>query len=155
MRLGIRVVVSRHQIGVGVVAFNKKKQILLLRHVFHPTAPWSIPGGWLNRNESPDDCALRELREETGITTAVLGPVIHLSREGPPPQIVIAYLAQIDQNPIELSSEIIEWDWFLPDEMPGPMLPFVKLSIEKAVAFVQKNEMDWPASMKVEKKNYE
>jgi ADP-ribose pyrophosphatase YjhB (NUDIX family) len=143
MRLGIQVVVPRHQVGVGIVGFNNQNQILLLRHVFHPKAPWGIPGGWLNRNEAPAACALRELREETGITSAVLGPVIHISREGPPPQLVIAYVAYIDQDPTSLSSEIIEWGWFYPDEMPGPQLPFIQLSIEKAVAFVQEPEQNW------------
>jgi ADP-ribose pyrophosphatase YjhB (NUDIX family) len=140
MRLGIRLFVSRHQIGVGVVGFNHKNQVLLLRHVFHPKAPWGIPGGWLDRNESPPDCALRELREETGLS-AVLGPIIHLSRDNKPPHIGMTYIAYIEQNPIQLSSEIFEWGWFDPDEMPGPMLPFIKLSIQKAVAFHESGEI--------------
>jgi ADP-ribose pyrophosphatase YjhB (NUDIX family) len=137
MRVGIQLVVPRHQIGVCVVGFNNENKVLLLRHVFHPKAPWSVPGGWLEKNESPADCALRELREETGIQTADLGPVVHISREGPPPQVDITFVAYLDQDPVALSSEIIEWGWFDIDDMPGPLLSFVRLSIEKAAAYME------------------
>ena len=132
MRLGIRVVVSRHRIGVGVVGFNKRKEVLLLRHVFHPKSPWGIPGGWLDRHEAPADCALRELREETGIETAVLGPVININRENPPAHLGIYYEAEIDQDPTVLSAEIIEWAWFDTDNLPDNMLLAVRQAIEKA-----------------------
>jgi ADP-ribose pyrophosphatase YjhB (NUDIX family) len=149
MRLGIQIVVPRHQIGVGIVGFNNRNQILLLRHVFHPKAPWSIPGGWLNRNESPAECAVRELREETGISAA-LGPAIHVFRDAPPPHLGITYVAHIEHDPVSLSSEIIEWGWFAPNEMPGPLLPFVQLSIEKAVQFIQEKEEHWSQTTTVQ-----
>ncbi len=132
MRLGIRVFVSRHRIGVGLVGFNNQNEVLLLKHVFHPGAPWGIPGGWLDRHETPAACALRELKEETGIS-AVLGPVIQITRDAPPTHLSIYYEADIEQDPVELSSEIIDWGWFDTDDMPGPMLPLVRLAIETAV----------------------
>lgn len=139
MRLGIWVVVPRHQIGVGVVCFNDRNQILLLRHVFHPTAPWGIPGGWLNRNESPAECAIRELREETGITQVTLGQVVQIFKDAPPQHLGITYIASIEQDPIQLSSEIMEWRWFETDKLPT-MFSSVKQSIEKAVRIQEKEE---------------
>jgi 8-oxo-dGTP pyrophosphatase MutT (NUDIX family) len=67
MGLAIRLVVPKHRTGVAVVCLDSSSRVLLLRHVFHPTKPWGLPGGWLNKGESPQDCALRELREETGL----------------------------------------------------------------------------------------
>lgn len=133
MRLGILVFVARHRIGVGVVGFNKQGQVLLLRHVFHPKAPWGIPGGWMDRNESPAGCALRELREETGIRSAVLGPVIKITDENPPAHLGIYYKADIDQDPRELSAEIFEWGWFDTNDLPDNMLLVVRSAIETAV----------------------
>jgi 8-oxo-dGTP diphosphatase len=38
-------------------------------------APWSIPKGELEPGESPEDCALRETREETGLECRILAPL--------------------------------------------------------------------------------
>ncbi|MCI0394494.1 MAG: NUDIX domain-containing protein [Chloroflexi bacterium] len=131
MGLAIRLVVARHPMGVAVIGFNEGGQILMLRHVFHPLAPWGVPGGWLDRQEDPADCALRELKEETGLT-ARLGPVVHLARERHPSHVGIAYIAQIRPGPLSLSGEIIEAGWFQPDALPGPLLPFVSEAIQRA-----------------------
>lgn len=132
MRLGILVFVARHRIGVGVVGFNNQRQVLLLRHVFHPKSPWGIPGGWLDRNESAEEGALRELKEETGIS-AVLGPVIHIVHEPKPAHFGIYYAAKIERDPLVLSAEIIEWGWFDTDKLPERMLPSVRRAIVTAV----------------------
>lgn len=132
MMMGIRVVVPRHRVGVGVVVMNDDGRILMLHHVFHPVAPWGLPGGWLERNESPGAAALRELKEETGLT-AVLGPVVHMDHEPKPAHIGMAFLAQALPGKVTLSPEIMEAAWFLPDVLPSPLLPFVHKAIQAAV----------------------
>jgi len=104
----------------------------MLRHVFHPYTPWGLPGGWLNRNEAPADAGLRELREETGLT-AVLGPVVQVLREPRPGHIGIAYLARILPGGVSLSPEIIEARWFPVDELPAPLLPFIRDAIHSGL----------------------
>ncbi len=134
MGLAIKIVVARHRIGVTLVCFDHDQRILLLRHVFHPSAPWDLPGGWLDRNESPADCALRELNEETGLV-AILGPVIHVSRESTPADIGITYMARLSyaaKDPI-LSSEILEAAWFAPGELPEGLRPTTRAIINAAV----------------------
>jgi ADP-ribose pyrophosphatase YjhB (NUDIX family) len=133
MVLGLYLVVPRHRAGVAVVVLDSAGQVLMLRHVFHPLAPWGLPGGWLGRRESLAEGALRELREETGLT-AVLGPVVHTTHEGVPPHLGIAYLAWAEPGPFKLSGEIIEAGWFAPDNLPQPMYAFVYDSIQAAVA---------------------
>jgi len=56
-------------IGVGVgIIIRKGSQVLLLRrrHV-HGEGSWSTPGGHLDYQETPEECAVREAKEETGL----------------------------------------------------------------------------------------
>lgn len=138
LALAVRLVVARQRVGVALVGFDDDGRILMLNHVFHPVARWGVPGGWLNRGESPAECALRELREETGLT-AKLGPVVHVSHERIPPHIGIAYAATIESGEIRLSSEILEADWYKHDNLPEPILPFVQDAINAAISYPDKS----------------
>lgn len=55
--------------GIGVAAIiTRAEQILLVRRRnVHGAGTWSTPGGHLEFGESPQDCARRETREETGV----------------------------------------------------------------------------------------
>ncbi len=129
----VRLVVPRHRVGVAVVALSGER-VLLLRHVFHPTAPWGLPGGWLGRREGPAGGALRELKEETGLD-GMLGPIVFSRFEPRPPHLGLAFVAEVREGPLRLSAEIMEADWFPLDALPEPLLPFVHRAIEAARAW--------------------
>jgi 8-oxo-dGTP pyrophosphatase MutT (NUDIX family) len=69
------------QAGGGLV-MNNKDQVLLI----HRRGKWDLPKGKLDRGERIEDCALREVREETGLTDLdLLGPLTityHTYEEG-------------------------------------------------------------------------
>ena len=55
-----------------IIVFDAERHVLLLRRSdTHPVWPlhWDIPGGVVEPGEDPTDGAIRELREETGIST--------------------------------------------------------------------------------------
>jgi ADP-ribose pyrophosphatase YjhB (NUDIX family) len=116
------------RIGVSIVGFNEREEVLMLRHVFHPAVPWGLPGGWLAAGEAPAVCALRELREEAGLS-AVLGPPVHIARDPHPDHVGIAYLGWVQPGTPVPGPEIIEARWFAYDAMPQPLLPFTQAAI--------------------------
>jgi ADP-ribose pyrophosphatase YjhB (NUDIX family) len=132
MVVGIRAIVPRHRIGIAVVAFDDQDRILMLKHVFHPYAPWGLPGGWLDRGESPRSGALRELHEETGLD-ARLGPVLHVGSDTNPESVNVAFLGYDVRGRLRLSSEILDARWFSLDALPKPLLRFSKDAISAAI----------------------
>ena len=51
----------------------RRLSLLLVRRGEHPFRDcWALPGGFLRMDETVEDCALRELKEETGVPPAAL-----------------------------------------------------------------------------------
>ena len=58
---------DRPKVGVGIVIWRRDEILLLRRKNVHGEGTWSTPGGHLEARESPEACAVREAREETGV----------------------------------------------------------------------------------------
>ena len=56
------------RVGVGVLLLRDEKLLLGQRLGAHGAGTWAPPGGYLEFGESPEDCARREVLEETGLT---------------------------------------------------------------------------------------
>jgi 8-oxo-dGTP pyrophosphatase MutT (NUDIX family) len=52
--------------GVQAAAFTPTGQVVLVRHSYAPG--WRLPGGGVKRRETPEAAALRELKEEIGLS---------------------------------------------------------------------------------------
>lgn len=57
--------------AAGVLAVDGRGRVLLQRR--RDTGQWAIPMGKQEMGETPTQCAIRETREETGITVEVTG----------------------------------------------------------------------------------
>lgn len=54
------------RVGVGVFVFRGGKFLMGRRKGSHEAGTWSIPGGYVEFGESPEEAAVREVKEETG-----------------------------------------------------------------------------------------
>ena len=63
--------------GATTLVFNSKKELLL--NLRTDTNTWGIPGGSMELYETIEETAIRELKEETGITAETLELVAVLS----------------------------------------------------------------------------
>jgi 8-oxo-dGTP diphosphatase len=57
------------RIGVGVIVKKDNRVLMGKRKNSHGEGSWQFPGGHLEFRETPEDCARRELLEETGLVT--------------------------------------------------------------------------------------
>lgn len=56
-------------VGVGVVAVRNDR-VLMVQRRHRGAGTWSFVGGYLDFGETPEACAIRETREETGLIIA-------------------------------------------------------------------------------------
>ncbi len=56
------------RVGVGVFVWKDGKFLIGQRQGSHGADTWSLPGGHLEFNETWEQCAAREVLEETGLT---------------------------------------------------------------------------------------
>lgn len=74
--------IPKKRISAGVIFVNSRQEILMVKPTYKSV--WVIPGGVINQYESPQDGAVREVREETGlvITRPTFIGVVHAPRPG-------------------------------------------------------------------------
>ncbi|MRI34424.1 hypothetical protein EOPP23_15655 [Endozoicomonas sp. OPT23] len=119
------------RIGVGVIVRHQGKVLLGRRVNSHGTGQWAFPGGHLEYGESPQQCAERELMEETGLTVSSLtaGPYTNdvFTKEGKH-YITLFMLADgINGMPEVLEPEkCLEWQWFDWQQLPEPLFLPIK-----------------------------
>jgi 8-oxo-dGTP pyrophosphatase MutT (NUDIX family) len=107
--------------NVGAMAFIERSDgaLLFVRHSYRPR--WGVPGGLLNRHETPSDGVVREVFEEVGIRVELLGePAVVVDARSHRIDLVFrARPAHADiVAPQPSSPEILEVQWFSPEGLP-------------------------------------
>ena len=98
-------------------------QVLLIQRGIDPfKGCWAFPGGFMNMDETTEQCAIRELEEETGLQVSMLNQIGAYSKVDRDPRgrtITVAYLAIIDK-PVAVTGQddAAKAEWFPIDALP-------------------------------------
>lgn len=112
----------------AILVFNRLGYVLLQKRDNIPTiqepGKWDVWGGHCEMGETPEACAIRELREEIGIEIAdlrALKLILTRSANGRE-EFVFAYVFEADGTPPVYEGERAEW--FTPEEAASMSMAF-------------------------------
>ncbi len=111
---------------VGVIP-ERRGRILLMRRAIEPQyGAWTYPGGFMEIDETIEECAVREAGEEVGIQVRLDGLVGLYSRPAPqtPGIVSIVFRGRVVRGRVEIGREALEARWFRPEEIPWDGLAY-------------------------------
>jgi ADP-ribose pyrophosphatase YjhB (NUDIX family) len=126
IRVGDAILAAPERPGVGVVVAREGAVLLGRRLSPHGHGTWSLPGGKPEPGESPVDCAIRELREETALE-ADAGHVVGETVDGFPRsrdvfRTLFVEVSDARGEPARREPDKVEgWQWFRWDALPEPL----------------------------------
>ena len=128
--------VVRHQGAVAVVPVLSDGRVIMVRQYRYPIAKaiLEIPAGKLDAGEQPEDCALRELEEETGYTGSISKLTAIHTTPGFSDELIHLYIAR----DLQKREQKLDHDEFLaveilrPDEL-GALMRSGELSDAKSL----------------------
>lgn len=98
------------------------KVLLIQRGVDPFKGKWALPGGFMKIDESAEECARRELEEETGLVNASVEQFYTFSDVNRDPRervITVAHYALVNLSQVKGGDDAASASWFAMDEIPA------------------------------------
>ncbi|OGZ05074.1 MAG: hypothetical protein A2942_02410 [Candidatus Lloydbacteria bacterium RIFCSPLOWO2_01_FULL_50_20] len=113
------------RVGIAVMIFRNGKVLIGKRKGAHGEGEYAFPGGRLEHGESLIDGALREIKEECGITVGNIRfqCVLNVLDFFPEHYVGVGFIADwVAGEPQVLEPDKCEgWDWYSLDTLPQPL----------------------------------
>jgi len=89
---------TRNEVSAGGVVFRllddeDVEVVLILTH----EGRWQLPKGWIERDETPEQTAIREVREEAGVDSEVVGALDSIRYQ---------YVSRYDDEPARVHKQV-------------------------------------------------
>ncbi|KAJ4710602.1 nudix hydrolase 1 [Melia azedarach] len=118
------------RVAIVVFVLRGKSVLLGRRRSSIGDSTYALPGGHLEFGESFEDCAVRELKEETGLDIQkidFLTVTNNVFREKPKPShYVTIFVRAVLADPLQVPQNVepekcYGWDWYDWDNLPQPL----------------------------------
>lgn len=124
--------------SVSAVIFNPQKtSVLLLKRRDIPV--WVLPGGGIEEGESPEEAALREAEEETGLKLQLERKIAFYSPQNQLTRPTHFFECSVKEGTPKTGAETREIAFFSLSSLPKKLVPFYKTWIDDAL--LQKKEV--------------
>jgi putative (di)nucleoside polyphosphate hydrolase len=138
---------------VGIMLIDQERRVFVALRGDTEEEAWQMPQGGVDRGETPKEAALRELHEETGISSAdLLAETTGWLQYDVPPDLrprswrgrfrgqrlkwfLMRFTGTEDE--IDLAhhgSEFVDWRWVAPEALPGLIVAFKRPVYEAVLA---------------------
>lgn len=101
---------------------ERRLRVLLIKRGLDPyKGMWALPGGFLNSNETAQEGALRELKEETSLVPSAIEQLGAFSRVDRDPRervVTIAWYALVRPSEVHGGDDAAEAEWFDTENLP-------------------------------------
>jgi 8-oxo-dGTP diphosphatase len=106
-----------------VITKENEPKVLLIQRGNEPfKGQWALPGGFMNMDETTEQCAVRELEEETGLKVNKINQIGAYSKVDRDPRgrtVTVAYLAIIDKaEAVKGGDDAAKAQWFPLSNLP-------------------------------------
>lgn len=98
-------------------------KVLLIQRGIEPfKGKWAFPGGFMNMNETIEECARRELQEETGLIANSVEQFYTFTDVNRDPRervLSVAHYALVRLSEVKGGDDAVKAQWFAQDEIPS------------------------------------
>ncbi len=111
------------RVGVGVMVLERGRLLLVKRAMPPARGRWALPAGYLDAGESPEETAVREVAEETGLHVRLQGLVEVFHNRGQSPDrpgatLFLLYRGARSGGALRAADDALEAAFFGPAEIP-------------------------------------
>jgi 8-oxo-dGTP diphosphatase len=107
---------------------DEDRRVLLVRRSIEPfRGDWALPAGYQDLHESPQEAAIREVREETGLGVEVIRllDLQHVPDDPRKPANVAVFLCKLKDGPgageLQAGDDASDAAWFPLNDLPDSM----------------------------------